>query len=61
MNPFLDLPNPQRRAIELLKLQEMSLKEASAVSGMSIASLKVATHRALKGLRRILAGRSEGT
>jgi RNA polymerase sigma-70 factor (ECF subfamily) len=53
------LPPAQRQAIELLKLQEMSLKEAAAVSGISIASLKVATHRALKSLRRILAGRSE--
>ncbi|WP_119302148.1 RNA polymerase sigma factor [Dongia deserti] len=53
------LPPAQRQAIKLLKLQQMSLKEAAAVSGTSIASLKVATHRALKGLRRILAGRSE--
>lgn len=54
------LPPVQRQAIKLLKLQEMSLKEAAAMSGMSIASLKVTTHRALKRLRRILAGRSEG-
>jgi RNA polymerase sigma factor (sigma-70 family) len=53
------LPPTQRQAIKLLKLQEMSLKEAAAVSGVSIASLKVATHRALKNLRRMLAGRSE--
>jgi RNA polymerase sigma-70 factor (ECF subfamily) len=45
------LPEGQRRAIELLKLHEMSLKEASAVSGMSIGSLKVATHRATRSLR----------
>ena len=53
------LPPAQRQAIKLLKLQEMSLKEAAAVSGISIASLKVATHRALKRLRRMLAGRRE--
>ena len=53
------LPPTQRQAIKLLKLQEMSLKEAAAASGVSIASLKVATHRALKNLRRMLAGRSE--
>ncbi len=51
------LPPTQREAIKLLKLREMSLKEAAAVSGVSIASLKVATHRALKNLRRMLAGR----
>ncbi|KPU61659.1 RNA polymerase sigma factor, sigma-70 family protein [Pseudomonas fluorescens] len=48
------LPRGQRLAIELLKQREMSLKEASAVTGMSIAALKVATHRALKTLRNLL-------
>src|SRR6516225_6811062 len=50
------LPIGQRQAIELLKLREMSLKEAAATTGMSIAALKVATHRALKALRKLLAG-----
>ncbi len=50
------LPRAQREAIELLKLREMSLKEASLASGSSIASLKVSTHRALKNLRKILLG-----
>ena len=45
------LPSGQRRAIKLLKLEEMSLKEAAAASGMSIAALKVATHRAVGTLR----------
>lgn len=48
------LPAGQRDAIRLLKLEEMSLKEASAASGVSIAALKVATHRALKALRKLL-------
>jgi RNA polymerase sigma-70 factor (ECF subfamily) len=52
------LPPVQKKAFELLKLKDMSLKEASAMSGMSIASLKVATHRAVLNLRRRLAGRS---
>lgn len=47
------LPPGQREAVRLLKLQEMSLKEAAAATGMSIAALKVATHRGIKGLRRI--------
>jgi len=55
MTAALDrLPAGQRRAIQLLKVDELSLKEASIVSGMSIAALKVATHRALKNLREIL-------
>jgi len=48
------LPFAQRQAIEMLKLGEMSLKEAAAASGMSIAALKVATHRALGTLRKML-------
>lgn len=48
------LPPAQRKAIELLKLKEMTLKEAAAASGMSIAALKVASHRAVKALRIIL-------
>ncbi len=48
------LPAGQRQAIELLKLQELSLKEASAATGTSVTALKVATHRALVSLRRIL-------
>lgn len=52
------LPESQRRAITLLKLNEMSLKEAEAASGISIAALKVATHRAVRRLRQILGDRS---
>ena len=48
------LPRGQRDAIRMLKLQEMSLKEAAAASGMTVAALKVATHRALKSLRKVL-------
>lgn len=50
------LPSGQRLAIRLLKLEEKSLKEAALESGMSIAALKVATHRALKNLRKMFAG-----
>ena len=48
------LPVGQRQAIRLLKLEERSLKEAAAMSGMTVISLKVATHGALKSLRQIL-------
>jgi RNA polymerase sigma-70 factor (ECF subfamily) len=50
------LPLGQRQAVELLKLKELSLKEASKVSGMTVASLKVSMHRALKILRAEMAG-----
>jgi RNA polymerase sigma-70 factor (ECF subfamily) len=51
-----DLPAGQRSAIEMLKLREMSLKEAAAASGTSVGALKVATHRAMDALRRKLKG-----
>jgi RNA polymerase sigma factor (sigma-70 family) len=49
------LPAGQRAAIELLKLRELSLKEAADLSGMSVGALKVAAHRAIKSLRGALA------
>jgi RNA polymerase sigma-70 factor (ECF subfamily) len=50
------LPASQRRAVELLRLKEMTLKEASAASGQSPTALKVALHRAVKGLKNLLSG-----
>lgn len=51
------LPAGQRKAVELLRIKEMSLKEAAEASGMSIAALKVSMHRAMKSLRTILTRR----
>lgn len=50
-----ELPARQREAIRLLRLQELTLNEAAARSEQSIGSLKVACHRAIKGLQRALA------
>jgi len=44
----------QRQAIELMKLQEMSLKEAATATGMTIGALKVSVHRAMAALRKAL-------
>jgi len=52
------LPARQREAVRLTKIEGLSLKEASAASGMSIAALKVATNRAVRRLRQILSGGS---
>ncbi|PZU06416.1 sigma-70 family RNA polymerase sigma factor [Sphingomonas sp.] len=54
-----NLPPTQRTAVDLLKLKEMSLKEASDASGLSVASLKMATHRALRTLRTLLSDRGD--
>lgn len=47
-----ELPESQRTALRLAKLEDLPLAEASAQSGLSVGALKVATHRALKTLRR---------
>ncbi len=50
------LPPDQRDAIKMMKLEEMSLKEAARTSGRSVSALKVATHRAIRNLRKLLKG-----
>jgi RNA polymerase sigma-70 factor (ECF subfamily) len=53
------LPEGQRQAITMLKIEEKSLKETSAATGLSIMALKVSTHRAVKSLRKMLDRKSE--
>jgi len=48
------LPEAQRHAVTMLKLEEKSLAETAAATGISIAALKVSSHRALKNLRKLL-------
>lgn len=52
------LPEGQRQAIELLKIQGLSLEEASRATGKTIASLKVSVHRAIKTMRQVLERKS---
>ena len=52
------LPGGQREVMELMKLQGLSLHEASAVTGKSVASLKVSVHRAIKTMREMLERKS---
>jgi RNA polymerase sigma-70 factor (ECF subfamily) len=47
----------QRRAIEAVKLNEMSLREASVATGMSVSALKIAVHRGIRSLRLTLDSR----
>lgn len=53
------LSQGQREAIELVKIREMTLADASRASGQSVASLKVNIHRAMKKLRSEF-GRGDG-
>ena len=54
------LPPGQRRAVELLRLRELSLAEAAAESGQSVGALKVSLHRAIRALRGILGREQDG-
>jgi len=44
------LPQAQQQAIVLIKLEGLSVAEASQRSGVSVAALKVQVHRGLKRL-----------
>lgn len=50
------LPRGQREALELLKLQQLSLVDASQRTGKSVTALKVTVHRAIKSLRARMRG-----
>ena len=56
MQAIADLPPGQRQAVEMLKLRELSLREAAAESGTSVGALKVSVHRAMASLRKVLKG-----
>jgi RNA polymerase sigma-70 factor (ECF subfamily) len=50
------LPESQREALELLKIQGLSVEEAAAQSGVSEGALRVRVHRAYRALRARLLG-----
>jgi RNA polymerase sigma-70 factor (ECF subfamily) len=52
------LPEKQRRAIELVKLQEHSVEEASKLTGYGVSDIKVSIHRGMKALMKLMAQES---
>ncbi|MDQ3231723.1 MAG: sigma-70 family RNA polymerase sigma factor [Pseudobdellovibrionaceae bacterium] len=50
------LPGKQKQAVELLKLQGLSAKEAGQLMGMSEGAVKVSAHRAYVALRQHFMG-----
>lgn len=56
-NAVDELPTRQRDAVSMLRLQELSLNEASEQSRQTVGSLKVACHRAIGSLQRALTGK----
>lgn len=49
------LPDKQRRPIELVKLEGRSVAEAAASTGLSVSAVKIGIHRGLKALAKRLA------
>jgi RNA polymerase sigma-70 factor (ECF subfamily) len=49
------LPDKQRRPIELVKLEGRSVADAAAATGLSVSAVKVGIHRGLKALAKRLA------
>lgn len=49
------LPEQQRRAVRLVKLEERSVREVAADTGLSETAIKVNVHRAIKNLMRFVA------
>lgn len=48
------LPEKQRESIRLVKLEELSVREAAAKAGISESDVKVSVHRGLRKLSRIV-------
>jgi RNA polymerase sigma-70 factor (ECF subfamily) len=59
-NALAELPESQRMAVELIKLQGLSLAEAAANQNVSLAAMKVRAHRGYQALEKILFLRGQG-
>jgi RNA polymerase sigma-70 factor (ECF subfamily) len=54
------LPEKQRRAIQLVKLDEKSVRVAAAETGLTESDIKISVHRGLKTLMRLM-GQEQAT
>lgn len=50
------LPAKQKAAIQLVKLEEKSVREASEITGFTESDIKISIHRGLKALQQFVAG-----
>lgn len=48
------LPSKQRRVLELVKLQDMSIQEAAIATGWTPSDIKISIHRGLKSLMALV-------
>ncbi len=54
------LPEKQKTAIRMVKLEEKSVREAAAATGLSESDIKISIHRGLKTLMRLM-GQEQAT
>jgi RNA polymerase sigma-70 factor (ECF subfamily) len=60
LDALQQLPDKQRRVVELLKLEGFSVKEAALKLGMTESALKVSAHRAYKAMKVFLLKLGDG-
>ena len=58
MNALAALPEQQRQAVVLTKLDGKSIAEAAEIAGTTPGAMKVRAHRGYEALRRVLGGRA---
>lgn len=58
LDALAQLPDPQREAVVLTKLDGKSVAEAAAIAGTTVGAMKVRAHRGYEALRKLLGGRS---
>ena len=49
------LPDQQRQAFSMVKLEGMSIEQAANRAGISVGALRVRAHRAYKALKKLIA------
>lgn len=56
LDALAQLPDPQREAVVLTKLDGKTVAEAAAIAGTTIGAMKVRAHRGYEALRALLGG-----
>jgi RNA polymerase sigma-70 factor (ECF subfamily) len=58
LEALAELPEQQREAVVLTKLEGKSVAEAAEIAGTSVGAMKVRAHRGYEALRKLLGGRT---
>ncbi len=59
LDALAGLPEQQREAVVLTKLEGKSVAEAAEIAGTSVGAMKVRAHRGYEALRKLLGGRTK--